>query len=136
MKCPKALHIVSVLYQGEKFEGNGCRKLCRSAHMLLDAKLMGISSSLPLVPYVSTFQAFDKLIGACYGSHPVEADIPNLLDAFSKAYLSLDISVTLKVHVLIGHLVPCLLNLEGQGLGIFLPKVGNPYTRYLRSSFG
>ena len=34
MKWPKKLNVVSVLYQVEKFEGNGCRKLLKTSHIL------------------------------------------------------------------------------------------------------
>ena len=124
MKWPKALHVTSVLYHGEKFEGNGCRTLCRNADMLRNTEIMGLSSLWPIEPYVSAFQSFDKLISACFGSHSVEDEIPRLLENFTKCYMGLEISVTLKAHVLIGHLDLCLLNLQGEGLGLFSTQSG------------
>ena len=76
--------------------------------------------SIVVQSYVAVFQALDKIISACFGSHPVKGDIVNLLSHFSKTYLGLGISVTLKFHVIIAHVIPGRMNLKGQGLGIYL----------------
>ena len=64
-------------------------------------------------PFIAVFQALDKIVASYFGSHPVNGSIPSLLKNFKKAYLALEISVTLKVNVLIVHLIPCLTNLNG-----------------------
>ena len=136
MKWPKKLNVVSVLYQGEKFEGNGCRKLIKSSNILQDKEIMGAEVH-PLIvqPYIAVFQALDKIISACFGSHPVKGDIPNLLRHFSKTYLGLGISVTLKVHIIIAHLIPCLMNLKGQGLGIYSTQAGESIHKEFNQKF-
>ena len=75
-------------------------------------------------PYIAVFQALDKITTACFGSHPIKENIPNLLRNFTKTYLGLGISETLKVHVIIANLMPCLMNLKGQGLGIYSTQSG------------
>ena len=112
MKRPKKSNVVSVLYQGENFEGNGCRKLIKSSNILQEKEIMGAEVHPIIVqPYIAVFQALDKIVSGCFGSHPVKGDITNLLKHFSKIYLSLGISVTLKVHIIIAHLISCLMNL-------------------------
>ena len=134
MKWPKKINVVPVLYQGEKFEGNGCRALIKSSHILQDKEIMGIQ---PLIvqPFVATFQALDKLVVACFDSQPVTGDITSLLRCFSKAYLALEISTTVKVHVLITHLIPCLMNLGGQGLGVYSTQAGESIHKYFEKNF-
>ena len=136
MKRPKKLYVVSVLYQGEKFEGNGGRTLLKSSHVLQDKETIGTEVH-PIVvqSYVAVFQALDKIISACFGSHPVKEDIANLLSHFSKTYLGLGISVTLKVHVIIAHLIPCLMSLKGQGLGIYSTQAGESIHKEFNQKF-
>ena len=134
MKWPNKVNVVSALYHGEKFEGNGCRTLLKSTHILEDREVMGIHPII-VQPFVAAFQALDKLVLACFGSYPVTGDIPTLLRCFSKAYLALDISVTLKVHVLTAHLIPCLMNLGGQGLGMYSTQAGESVHKQFEKNF-
>ena len=60
----------------DKFEGNGCRKLIKSSHILQEKEIMGTEvHPITVQPYVSVFQALDKITTACFGSHPVKGDI-------------------------------------------------------------
>ena len=122
MKWPKILNLVAKDYHGEVFEGNACRKLLSSTSTLTELIESGDIPREKAEPYVDLYISMDKLVSTCFhvGKVDENANIPNLLKAVIQNYKSIDnLSVTLKVHVLFHHLVPCLLNLGGQGLGLY-----------------
>ena len=135
MKWPLSLNLVSKGYHGEVFEGNAARKLLRTSDKLLDPMLMVGVPPLALIPYVSAYKAMDKLVSSCFGTGKVTGDIPRLVDDLITKYLALDISITLKAHVLFVHLVPCLLNLNGYGLGMYSGQSGESIHREFLKNF-
>ena len=95
-KWPIKLNVVSVLYQGEKFEGNGCKKLIKSSHILQEKEIIGAEVHPNIVQsYITVFQALDNITSPCFVSHPVKENIPNLSRHFTKTYLGLGICSTL-----------------------------------------
>ena len=122
MKWPKILNLVTKDYHGEVFEGNACRKLLSSTSTLIKLIESGDIPREIAEPYVNLYISMDKLVSSCFhvGTVDEKADIPELIKNVIQDYKYIDnLSVTLKVHVLFHHLVPCLLNLEGQGLGLY-----------------
>ena len=85
MRWLKKLNAVSVLYQGEKFEGNGCRKLIKSTHILPQKEIMGAEVHPTIVQsYIAVFQALDKIKPPCFGSHPFKREYSKFIETFHK----------------------------------------------------
>ena len=103
------------------FEGNACRSLLKQAHLLKDPDVLGNVDEKVVEPYISLFETMDSIVSSCFHTGKIKSDvnIPELLQSFINHYKETGLSVTLKVHTLIHHLVPCLLNLGGQGLGLY-----------------
>ena len=63
----------------------------------------------------------DKIVHKCFGTRVVDEDeVVDLLKELVVAYMGLEITVTLKMHILFYHLLPALSNpvLIGRGLGV------------------
>ena len=88
--------------------------------MLLSDDILGDIPMLAIVPFISCYKAMDKLVNHCFGMDKVHRDIPELVDNLITHYLALEeLSVTLKTHVLFEYLISCLLNLGGNGMGLY-----------------
>ena len=51
-------------------------------------------------------------------------NVSMLLENFTRNYMALESSITLKVHVLMSHLIPGLANLGGKGMGLTSEQAG------------
>ena len=79
------------VYQGSRsFEGRLLVNVDRLERSVMELNMETIIEALP---FVHTIRLFEKVITACFGQ------TLNHIDAFSKKYRSLDISVTPKVKV-------------------------------------
>ena len=78
----------------------------------------------------------DKLVSSCFGTGKVDGDISSLVEDLIIKYLALDISITLKAHELLVHLVPCLLKLYGQGLSMYSGQSGEIIHQEFLKTFG
>ena len=129
MKWPLALNVVSQSYHGEVFEGNAARKLIKNSDLLQSPEVMNDIDPLAVQPYISAFKAMDALVSSCFGTHKVKGNVSELVEKLTRTYLGLHISITLKMHVIFEHLVPCLLNLGGEGLGLYSEQAGESIHR-------
>ena len=72
-----------------------------------------------IFPYVKAYKAMDKLVSSCFGNKFVDTDEAlDLIEKVMSSYLDLNITVTLKIHVIFCHLLSSLQNpaLNGRGL--------------------
>ena len=120
-KWPTNLGIVSKDYHGEVFEGNACRKLLKTPEHLRDTEVLVEVDKGFVEPFISLFQTMDKLVTSCFHAGKIKNDvnIPELIQSLITDYKMTVLIVTLKVHIIFHHLVPCLLNLGGRGLGLY-----------------
>ena len=93
----QSFHVKKMDYHGGYFEGNDCRKILKKVDTLEERcpdELQGFSN---------TFRLFDNVVKACYGSE-LEKNYREIINEFTTAYLSLNISVTSKVHAVMFHI--------------------------------
>ena len=119
---PQKLNLVAKHYQGEIFEGKACRELLKNAHRLMDPEIYGKEGPLSVVPYVSTFQAMDKIVSNYFSSKKIDLDndkqeLDKTIDELRKSFEATGVSKTLKIHVILDHLSDCLKMLNGNALG-------------------
>ena len=108
-------------YRGGSLEGNQCTKL------LKPKKLEDLKSKVPkeLKKFVDALQKFDLVRQSCFGQD-LAFNYKSTIAEFNKAYLSLGISITSKVHAIIGtrtgplesHVI-LFCDLKGKGLGFY-----------------
>ena len=79
-----------------QFEGKACRDMLNQPHRMLDEDVLGDTyKSNPCKPYVTAYQAFDKLVNQCFGTKLVDQDkVKDLIKEIVIAYMGLKISVT------------------------------------------
>ena len=119
LNFPKSLNCVAKDYHGTVFEGNACRMMLKNADRMQDRKVLGDTSPLIVLPYVKAYKAMDKLVSSCFGNKFVDTDEAlDLIEKVMSSYLDLNITVTLKIHVIFCHLLSSLQNpaLNGRGL--------------------
>ena len=132
IKC----NVVSAGYHGEVFEGPASRKLLKNSNFLLSKEfLVGVRDPLSLIPLVTTLQAFNKLVEASIGCNLLKGNIAALLEKFTVAYMTTGLSVPLKVHVTMEHLIPSLANLGGRGFGLTSEQTGESVHHHFQSKF-
>ena len=129
LQFPKMINAVASDYHSNVFEGNGCREILKKADMMANRKILGDDiSPLRVSKYIRVFKAMDKIVELCFGIKVVgeESDVVRMLDDLVSSYMDLDISVTLKMHVIFFYLLPALQNpvLKGRGLGIVSGQAG------------
>ena len=88
------------VYQGSRsFEGNQARKLLVNVDRLERSVMeLNMETIIEALPFVHTIRLFEKVVTACFGQ-TLNPGYEAHIDAFSKKYRSLDISVTPKVKV-------------------------------------
>ena len=91
------------MYQGSNSsEGNQAWKLLQSVDKLeRDVKNLDFETAARALPFVETLRKLDRVVTACF-DQTLDPQYEYCIDAFSKQYRSLDISVTPKVlpHVM------------------------------------
>ena len=127
LQFPKIINCKAKDYHGKIFEGNACRKMLKEADAMLDKRVLGSVDPLKVLPYVNAFKAMDKLVTACFGMKVIKEDeAMKLLKDVITTYMGLDLTVTLKMHVIFFHLLQCLPNpaLQSRGLGLVSGQAG------------
>ena len=84
-----------------------------------------------ILQYIETFKALNKIVDSCF---KIKTDETKKLDAllteFRKGLLAINVSETLKIHVLLEHLEQCLNFLgENEGLGLWSEQAGEAIHR-------
>lgn len=127
---PTKLHLVPSNYHGQAFEGNACRMLLEEADKLLDKEIYGEVGIFQIVPYVTVFQDMNNIVHAFFSSKKVKIENAYpLIDVLKKSYLAIEVSETLKIHILISHLAKGLSFLNGDGLGTWSEQAGESIHR-------
>lgn len=128
---PEKLKIISKNYQGELFEGNHCRKLLQEADKLLDPRIYDVVGYLSLVPYVEAFKVMNQIVTDYFSNN-----LKNSKDSLEKKISQLKyhlrgikITETLKIHVLVNHIVDSLDYLNGYGFGVWSEQAGESVHR-------
>lgn len=136
MQWPKKLGVVSVGYHGEKFEGPACRKLLKKADYLLSEEfLKDVTNQVALIPIVQVLRAFDKVVEATFGCKYLKGDVSQLVVNFTDAFMALGLSIPLKVHCVMEHLIPGLANLGGRGMGLTSEQTGESFHHHFKTNF-
>lgn len=131
---PKKLHLISKNYQGRVFEGNACRRLLKEADKLHDPDICGKVGEKALHPYISAFNAMNKVVDSCFSNENFDNDLDQNLLELSEAFKSTGVSKTLKIHVLLDHLKQCLEFLDNDdGLGLWSEQAGESvHSKFLK----
>ena len=129
LKFPKLINVVASDYHNKIFEGNACREMLKKASLMDDRRILGDDiSPLKVSKYIRAFKAMNKIVETCFGTKVIgeNSNVVKMLDELVSSYMDLDISVTLKLHVIFFHLLPALQNpvLKGRGLGIVSGQAG------------
>jgi len=90
------LHVYQQPYHGDTFEGNDVRKLQRNLDVLDEILPQHFSA------YVTALKALRDVNSSCLGLQ-LDEYYADVLKHFSESYRKLDISVTVKVHILEKH---------------------------------
>lgn len=81
---------------GTGFNGNSCRILLKKVDILRE-------KNLRCLKYVDTLKKFNDVVESCFGIK-LKTDYLEKISIFKKSYLSLQISVTPKVHAVFYHI--------------------------------
>ena len=103
-------------YQGShSFEGNHARKLLRRISLLQPAaQKLPIELRDKVMKFISTLQAFNKVVVACFGK-TIEGDHEEAIREYSRLYRALGISIPPKVHTVEAHVVTYLARRNAAG---------------------
>lgn len=129
MKWPKKLNLVSKHYQGEKFEGNACRRLLREHDKLNDIDILQNTPILRIIPFIQTLKSLNKLVDASFKCERLDMTWKVYVEEFKRNFASTGLSNTLKVHVLLEHLQHGLYFLDGKSLGLWSEQAGESIHR-------
>lgn len=134
---PSRENLVPKGYQGGTLEGNACRKLLKLGDKLLDPEILGNVPAAKMKTLVHAVKCMDKLVTACFSTNVVEDNIDILVDNLGKAILATNMTITLKMHVLLCHLIPTLKlsYFNGRGLGVCTEQAGESIHSYFRDHF-
>lgn len=123
---PTNLNIIAKDYHGKTFEGNACRRLLKEADKLLDPLIYEKVGQLSIVPYVSAFKAMNRIVENCFSTKTTDvSSLKNEIAYLKKVVSSTDVSITLKMHILLDHLDEGLSFLnEDEGLGLWSEQAG------------
>ena len=94
----KREEISKCVYQGSNsFEGNQAQKLLQCVDSLeRDVKMLDFVTATKALPFVETLRQLNKVVTSCFGQ-TLDHEYENHINAFSKQYRSLGISITPKV---------------------------------------
>lgn len=89
-----------IVYGVPSFVGNSCKILLDKTDIL--RHLCTSTGSFEAIEYVRCFEEFKKVVDSCFSSK-LDANFTEHIDSFRASYLSLDLSVTPKVHAVFHH---------------------------------
>ena len=98
------------------FWGKGgacCKLLLKSGHLASHECLEDVVNNNQVIAISSTLQAMNRLVDACF-CNDLKGNVGILLDEFALLYKSLNMTTTLKVHVLMEHLIQIWQILEAR----------------------
>ena len=124
-------------YFGGTLQGNACRALLSKGYVLLDPDILGDTPEEQMAPFIDALECFNNIFTECFSTKVVTADVQELLDNFQHAYLKTGLTITLKVHAVLSHLITTL-NLpyfQGRGLGICTEQAGESIHHYFKDKF-
>lgn len=128
-KWPQKLHLISKQYQGEKFEGNACRRLLKEADKLNDEEILQGTPIFKVLPIIETLKTLDKLVDASFKAERLDDTWKKHLDMLKRIFPATGLSHTLKVHVLFEHLGHGLHFLNGNSHGKWSEQAGESIHR-------
>ena len=104
---------------------------------LLDPEILGNVPAAKMKTLVHAVKCMDKLVTACFSTNVIEDNIDILVDNLRKAILATNMTMTLKMHVLLCHLIPTLKlsYFNGRGLGVCTEQAGESIHSYFRDHF-
>ena len=123
---PKKLNVVPKNYQGELFEGNACRKLLKNSDKLYDEIFNG-AKKLRIEAFVSSFKKMNEIVHNCFSitRKNNDVDIARSIEELKKAFDATEVSESLKIHIILNHLLQCLTTLEeNEGFGLWSEQPG------------
>ena len=87
--------------------------------------------------FVDALESFNDLLKTCFSTKVVKDDINELVEKSKFKCLQTGLSVTLKVHVILDHLVPTLNlpHFEGRGLGVCTEQAGESIHSHFKENF-
>ena len=134
---PSREHLVVKGYQGGTLEGNACNALLKLGNKLLDDEILGDVPQSKMLPYVNAINCMNKLVNACFSTKLVNGSIDKLVNELGKAIIDTDLTITLKLHVLLCHLIPTLKlpYFKGYGLGVCSEQSGKSIHSYFKDHF-
>ena len=112
---PEKHHLVSKGYHGHIFEVNACRCLLKNSESILE--LDGTVETV--VKFKDAFSDFNHLVANLFSSSKInisDDSVRYLLEAAVASYMKLDITITLKVHMIFNHLEQMLSRCHGLGV--------------------
>ena len=88
-------------------------------------------------PIVHAVKCMDKLVTASFSTNIITEDLDPLINDLTKAVLATDIHMTLKMHVILSHLIPTLRldYYQKRGLGVCTEQAGESIHEYFRDHF-
>lgn len=107
-------------YRGQTFQGNACRKMLQEADKLLNPVIYQEVGLFRIIPCVTAFKEMNKLVENCFSIRVTDKLIlKEQIDKLRKALAAVEVSDTLKLHILMWHIEDCLDSLrENEGLGL------------------
>lgn len=123
---PQKMNVVVKNYHGDSFEGNACRTLLKRADKLNDAEIYNEVGYFKIIPYIAAYKAMDKIVNCYFTSGKIGESIDSHILDLHNALKSIDdLSVTVKLHVLISHLRESLqFSDDDKGLGFWSEQAG------------
>ena len=124
-------------YYGGTLQGNACRSLLSKGKVLLDPDILGDTPKEAIEPFIEALNCFNEIVTECFSTEVVTANVQDLLDSFLKAYLKTGLTITLKIHAVLNHLIPTLNLpfLKGRGLGVCTEQAGESIHHYFNEKF-
>lgn len=98
------MNVVVKNYHGESFGGNACRKMLKESDKLNDPEIYKAVGYFKIAPFIANFKAMNKILNCSFTSGKVGPSLNSHIDELRRVVEHLDISKTLKIHVIVDHL--------------------------------
>lgn len=122
--CIKEIGI-SLNPRGDAFNGNNSMKLLKNCRKLLDDNEI---DDIAMTPFVEAMEAVKHLVDLCFTAKEFdEKDVEKVTDAIKnlkQKYLNCNVSITLKAHVILCHIIDALRYSKGKQLGFLSEQCG------------
>ena len=81
------------------------------------------------MPFVSTFKSLNKVVMGSFSNQSPSEDIDKYIKELRKCFEATKVSETLKIHVVLYHIVDALQFLNKRGLGLWSEQAGESIHR-------